>query len=180
MISFPSSIGPYKIYHPLPTEGRNSVYYGTDEKGNKLAIKVSTNEYIVNEYKIMNEINNPYIMKAIDFIPKEPYHFLVMRMAKYDLHQFVKTTEFIDESIIKRIMYSILSALGNLHSVGICHRDVKPQNIFIFNEDCEFNCVLGDLEFASYFRKQFPKRRCGTEKYFAPEIFSKSRCMYFF
>eukprot|EP00471_Norrisiella_sphaerica_P007315 CAMPEP_0184480462 /NCGR_PEP_ID=MMETSP0113_2-20130426/1965_1 /TAXON_ID=91329 /ORGANISM="Norrisiella sphaerica, Strain BC52" /LENGTH=498 /DNA_ID=CAMNT_0026858965 /DNA_START=218 /DNA_END=1714 /DNA_ORIENTATION=- len=33
--------------------------------------------------------------------------------------------------IVKKLMYQLLSCLASLHDIGVCHRDVKPENILV-------------------------------------------------
>ena len=47
---------------------------------------------------------------------------------------------------MKLFSYQMLKCIGYLHSLGICHRDIKPQNILIDPEDftlklCDFGCA---------------------------------------
>ena len=48
--------------------------------------------------------------------------------------------------LIKLYSYQMLKSIGYLHSLGICHRDIKPQNILIDPKDytlkiCDFGCA---------------------------------------
>ena len=56
-----------------------------------------------------------------------------------------KHTKF-DNIVIKLFSYQMLKCIGYLHSLGICHRDIKPQNILIDPADytlklCDFGCA---------------------------------------
>lgn len=64
----------------------------------------------------------------------------------------------------------ILNALGYIHSKGITHRDVKPQNILL---DEKFDLKIIDFGFSTYLKRGLLKTRCGSEAYMAPEINEK-------
>lgn len=53
-----------------------------------------------------------------------------------------------ENQIIQTIMRQILFALDGLHSIGIVHRDIKPQNI-IFSEGNSSKLDLVDEDFSN-------------------------------
>lgn len=72
------------------------------------------------------EIHN---FKLLDEDSETPSIELTMDMAKGDMRKFSPT------SLLERkwMYYQIISGLAEMHSRGICHYDVKPANILIFN-----------------------------------------------
>jgi serine/threonine protein kinase len=64
--------------------------------------------------------------------------------------------------------------LEYLHSQGIAHRDMKPENVLF---DSEFNLKLADFGFAAALAGKdgsgLLHTVLGTESYMAPEIHSK-------
>lgn len=63
-------------------------------------------------------------------------------------------------------MFCILSGLAHLHSKQIIHRDIKLENILIYDYP---NCVIVNFYNSEIFKPSLKK--CGTPGYVAPEIF---------
>ena len=55
-----------------------------------------------------------------------------------------------EENTAKRTIHKLLDALLYLHSIGIVHRDLKAENIFMRDCDDDTSIVLGKL-----IKKQF-------------------------
>ena len=58
----------------------------------------------------------------------------------------IKYHKKFDKITLKIYAYQMLKCIGYLHSLGICHRDIKPQNILIDPSDntlklCDFGCA---------------------------------------
>lgn len=51
-----------------------------------------------------------------------------------DLSQFIRKKHKLAESLVKTFMQQLALALKFLHGHGICHMDLKPQNILLVSK----------------------------------------------
>ena len=85
-----------------------------------------------------------------------------------DLYNKIKISGKMAESQAFLYFAQLLKGLLFLHYHGICHRDLKPDNI-LFDE--ENNLKIADFSLSDYYEGGL-KGICGTPGYMAPEIFS--------
>ena len=124
------------------------------------------NKLTKHEYNNLILLNHTNIIRLYDAFNDETSQYLVMDYCPYGtIRQKGKV------SYEKFVHYSkqILEALAYCHYHQIAHRDIKPENIFLDQYD---HIKLGDFGMAKHFdHKEWSSDKCGTFKYFAPEMF---------
>lgn len=69
---------------------------------------------------------------------------------------------------VRKIIYSILQGLKEMHSKKTMHRDLKPENL-IFRSENSWECVIADFGLAEFSdAEEYLFVRCGTPGYVAP------------
>ena len=92
------------------------------------------------ELQILKELNHPNVIKLRHHFyskgdtPQEIYLNCVMDYLPITLSKFIKSYKKKDACpliYLKLYSYQMLKSLAYIHSIGICHRDIKPQNILL-------------------------------------------------
>ena len=94
-----------------------------------------------------------------------------------ELANYVMSAQTWNEAEAGRCMHQVLSGMAYLHSQGVCHRDIKPQNLLVHPEThmlklCDFGSakilVKGEPNVSyicsRYYRAPELLLRCGTTK----------------
>ena len=151
------------------------------EKDYAAKIFKKSNNFFLKEVEMLNslkKVQSPYIINIIESnisqngqIPTGDKPYIILEYAsKGELFDYIRSTSNgFKEKHCKLIFYKISKGIQACHNAGICHRDLKPQNILL---DDNFLPKICDFGFAIFNDKNL-KDYLGTLNYAAPEIFLK-------
>ena len=192
MESFPEENSIDNKYIILERKGKGATanVYLVEDKNNKAkyAVKVlkEITPYFEKEIEILQKVSilkNPYIINLIHYgegpvkkssKPETNNQYMVLDYAsKGELFDYIYCSEKgLDEKHAKLIFHKILKGLQAIHNSGICHRDLKMQNILV---DDNFNPKICDFGFGAKIIGEDGSGRLnefiGTPNYAAPEIY---------
>ena len=138
-----TTLGQYQIVAPIGHGGMAFVYQARQTSLDRfVAIKIllpqqaSTPEFharFLREAKAVAQLNHPNILPIIDYGQSDDLNYIVMKyVAGGTLADRLKQP--IDLATTARFITQIAAALDHAHKRGIIHRDVKPSNVLL-NED---------------------------------------------
>ena len=177
--SFPHTFGKYRFISKLAEGASSTVILAKNTVDEQLyACKfISKENYshnkqsIDNEISILKSVSHPNIVSYIETIWHEQFLIIVTEYLSGDslVNYIMKYSKLTADDVLK-ISAQLLSALQYLHSLGICHRDIKPDNIVF---DHLMRPKLLDFGFAVKLplnKITYLTDRCGTLEFVAPEI----------
>ena len=154
-----------------------------DGQREKAAIKVllpgglGDERLFVHEYNILRKINSPYLIRLlgsgiepISINEKiEPIRWFAMEEIRgLTLQKDIREHGLLDKQEWLELAHDLLSAVAELHSSGIIHKDIKPANIMRFSR----RSILADVGAASFVGITDPgDEPIATVQFAAPEQF---------
>ncbi|CAG8772445.1 4558_t:CDS:2, partial [Racocetra persica] len=125
------------------------------------------------EAKIMNDIGkHDHIVNfynAFGYVGK-PNQYILMELCVFGSIQDIITDgrfKFDHENILT-LMYQMVSALDHIHSAGVIHLDIKPENILVASHEPLY-FKLSDFGLSAYVADK-PTECYGTLNYMSPEV----------
>ena len=174
----------YQIIEFKGKGGFAKVYLAEEIQTKKqCAVKILNDEEdsdFENEIKMLNivsKLKNPFIVNLIDWGQEENHQFIVMDYAsKGELFSYISYIQKgLENKTAKLIFHKILKGLEAIHNSGICHRDLKIDNILM---DQFFNPKICDFGLATELKGKNGDGKLyeivGTKRYAAPEILNEN------
>ena len=93
-------------------------------------------ERFLDEARTLARFDHRHIIKVFRFFKAHGTAYIVMEYAEGEtLSEFLKRRKTLGEADLKAILFPILDGLEEVHGADFLHRDVKPGNIIIRDED---------------------------------------------
>tara|TARA_B100000029_G_scaffold328390_1_gene320698 strand:- start:514 stop:1407 length:894 start_codon:yes stop_codon:yes gene_type:complete len=138
----------------------------------KSSVQSNNRKYLINEIKIMKQINNDLIVKMFDLFQSEDSFNILLERGRLDLFVFSKNKPY-SKKICNYIVRDLSISIEYIHSMSIYHRDIKSENIIIFNENEEnYQFKLSDFGI-SVVDNDYGIGNCGSIGFNSPEMSNK-------
>jgi serine/threonine protein kinase/Tfp pilus assembly protein PilF len=172
--------GRYEIIEELGSGGMGRVYKVFDRKiDEEVALKLlapqvagdeDTVERFRNELKYARKISHRNVCRMYDLSEEEKTLYITMEyVAGEDLKSLIRRIGQLPVGKAISIAKQICEGLAEAHSLGVVHRDLKPQNIMV---DREGNSRIMDFGIARSIKTRGITERgviIGTPEYMSPE-----------
>ncbi|QWF80945.1 serine/threonine-protein kinase [Amycolatopsis sp. CA-230715] len=164
----------YRLEEQLGRGGMGVVWRAFDlELGREVSLKRSLGAdtgQIRREARIGAGLLHPNVVTVFDTVPDRDSHWLVTEyLAARTLEEIVEADGPLPEARARRIGAQLAAALAAMHARGIVHRDVKPGNVLVTEDDVAKLTDLGIARWTEVTRTG-GAQLTGTLGYVAPEV----------
>lgn len=137
-----------------------------------------TDDYFIkkihNEFCIASNLKHSNIVRFYDLINYKNDWFAILEYCKYGLYSLCKKGLNIEKS--EKYFKQLIDGIEYLHNKGICHRDIKLENLLIDEND---NLKVSDFGASQIFKAELELEKkvingfFGSPPYLAPEIYEQ-------
>ena len=138
--------GRYLIDRQVGIGGMGTVFSATDERlGRRVAVKLLKEELASDprfierfrrEARAAAALSHPNVAGVFDYGEENGRPFIVMELIDgRDLSRVMRDEGPLGVERTRHIAGQIALALGHAHSAGLIHRDVKPHNVIVMDDD---------------------------------------------
>lgn len=132
-----------KYFYKIKELGRGAygkVFKVKDDKDTEFAVKKVAYNYregvypdIIKEMDFLRRFqNHPHIIELCGYKWDNQVFTVLMDFGGMPLHKFIDVYRYeYRMQMLPKVLWQLLSTLAFLHRTGMCHRDIKPDNILI-------------------------------------------------
>jgi serine/threonine protein kinase len=182
----PQSLKGYLVQDKIKDGSVGSVWRATNSRGQEFALKqiALTNarsgaklRQFKKEATLTKELQHPNIIKVFEYVDASPQPFFTMEYFESENLKWAMAQ--MPERVYKhefQILMAIADALAFVHTKGVVHKDIKPENVLI-NAQSDVRLIDFSLASTKWDRMlQFGRRVEGTPMYMAPEQIRGEKC----
>lgn len=167
----------YEVISLLGQGGFGQVYKVKSlSDGNLYALKICTTDdpedlrRFAREVRLMAGISSPHVVQLIDYDVTSAQPWFVMPLAKASLATYIPKLKA-NHVFTLKIFLTICEGIKAIHSAGQFHRDIKPPNVLIMDDD---SVIVSDLGLGTFEKRDSTILTAsniymGTEGYIPPE-----------
>ncbi len=182
-------VGPYQLMRLLGRGGMGEVYEAEDTRKHRVvALKLISQEFFTDavfrarmqrEADTAGRLTEPHIVPIHDYGDIDGQFFVEMRMIDgASLRTLLTLHGPLTPARAVAIVRQIAAALDAAHAVGVTHRDVKPENILVTDNDFAYLVDFGIARAATDPGLTQSGTAVGTYNYMAPERFTGDQVTY--
>ena len=134
-------------------------------------------ERVRNEMSILAEVSHPSVMKMLENEEnKQKIYFVLEYIKGRTLRETLVLRRVLEAENVRKVVTKLLDALAYLHSIKICHMDVKTSNVMVSPEFVDVKLI--DFGNAKKFPGENPvtHSKSGTARFAAPEFGLSAGC----
>jgi serine/threonine protein kinase len=144
---------------------------------NKSRLNVIERRMLKRELEIVQLVAHPNVVRFFGVHESSTHAYIISELLHQgNLRGYLETHPRMDETQVALTIYFLLEAVRYLHSCGVIHRDIKPDNVLVETDPQGniTNAKLIDFGFANVVLPgQVLLEQCGTLTYLAPEVLQK-------
>jgi len=174
------TVGGWELGTVIGRGAMGEVYAATNSRGEQSAVKLLRRELLaqprhverfLREVRAASALDSPHVVRVLATAsPSDAMPFLAMeRLSGQTLATLVRAGAPLADEPIARLVTQIGGVLERAREAGIVHRDVKPQNLFLTNDEIWKLLDFGIAQLANSTGTLTRGGAIGTPAYMAPE-----------
>jgi len=172
-------IGDWEIDRLLGEGGMGTVYRAIDDDGSRVALKLVKPDYardetfrrrFYREARIAQTVKHPHVVPVLATGEHQGLPYMAQRFIEgLTLEQRIKRDGRLDLGSVVRICSDVAGGLEAMWAAGMVHRDVKPANILLDQQQRAYITDFGLAKDMQGSLLTLPGQALGSMDYMAPE-----------